>query len=95
VKIKVIKVLAVCAVVYIGAYFFLMAWNVAAFDNSGKAAFRSSFRMAHLHGPIGSGPMLSISASGVSVLNYVFYPMDELYYAIAPTNWSLNTIPAH
>ena len=94
-KSRVIKVLALCALVYVGAYFLLMARNVAAFDNSGKAAFRSSFRMAHRHEPIGSGPMLSISASDVSVLNYLFYPLDELYYAMAPTNWSLNTIPTH
>ena len=76
---------------YIVAYFVVMARNVPAVDKTGKVAFRSSFRMAHTAGRLGP---LTIEASEVSVMNYVFYPLDGLYYALAPTNRSFNAIPA-
>ena len=84
------KVLVVCVLFYITAYFLVMARNVPAVDKAGKVVFHSSFRMAHTAGRLGP---LTIEASEVSVLNYVFYPIDKLYYAVAPRNLSLNTIP--
>ena len=87
----VVKVLASFAVVYVIAYFVLMARNVPAVDKTGKVAFQSSFRMAHTAGRLGP---LTIEASEVSALNYLFYPMDKLYYALAPANQSLNSIPS-
>jgi hypothetical protein len=86
-----VKIFAAFAVVYVIAYFVLMARNVPAVDKRGKVAFQSSFRMAHTAGHLGP---LTIEASEVSVFNYLFYPMDKLYYAVAPANQSLNSIPS-
>ncbi len=86
-----VKALAAFAVVYVITYFVLMARNVPAVDKTGKVAFQSSFRMAHTAGRLGP---LTIEASEVSVLNYLFYPMDKVYYALAPANRSLNSIPS-
>ena len=78
-------------VIYVSAYFLLMVRNVEAIDpKSGKAAFRSSFRFARSAGQLGP---LSIRASEVSPLNYLFYPLDIVYYAVARTNRSHNSIP--
>jgi hypothetical protein len=85
------KVLAAFAMVYVTAYFVLMARNVPAVDKTGKVVFQSSFRLAHTAGRLGP---LTIQASELSPLNYLFYPMDRLYYALAPANLSLNTIPS-
>ena len=84
------KILAAFVVVYIAAYFLLMARNVPAVDKAGKVVFQSSFRMAHTAGRLGP---LTIEASEVTVLNYIFYPMDKLFYALAPANRSFNSIP--
>ena len=75
------KVLTVFVLLYVLSYFLVMARNVPAVDKTGKVAFRSSFRMAHTAGRLGP---LTIEASEVTVLNYIFYPMDKLYYAVAP-----------
>lgn len=68
-----------------------MVRNVPAVDNEGKVMFPSSFRMAHSAGRLGP---LTIQASEVSFLNYFFYPLDALYYSLAPAGWSFNTIPS-
>lgn len=86
-----VKIAATCAIVYIITYFVLMARNVPAVDKTGKVAFKSSFRMARTAGRLG---LLTIEASEVSVLNYLFYPLDKLYYALAPANHSFNSIPS-
>lgn len=85
-----LKVIITVAGVYVIAYFLLMARNVPAVDRAGRLAFRSSFRMAHTAGRLGP---ITIEACEVTFLNYVFYPMDKLYYALAPGNKSLNTMP--
>jgi len=77
--------------IYILAYFLLMVRNVQAIDpKNGKAAFQSSFRFSHSAGQLGP---LSIRSSAVSPLNYFFYPLDLIYYAVARTNESYNSIP--
>jgi hypothetical protein len=86
-------IIAAVLAIYLLAYFLLMARNVAAVNpKTGKSEFRSSYRMAPSTGQ--SGP-LSITTPEVSPLNYVFYPLDVIYYALAPTNRSFNSIPAH
>ena len=84
-----VKVSVAVAAIYVIAYFVLMARNGPAVDKAGRVAFQSSFRMAHTAGRLGP---LTIEASEVSALNYLFYPMDKLYYALAPANQSLNSI---
>jgi hypothetical protein len=84
------RICAVFVLLYVVAYFVVMARNVPAVDKTGKVAFQSSFRMAHTAGQLGP---LTIEASEVTILNYIFYPMDKLYYALAPANRSFNTIP--
>lgn len=86
-----VKVFGAFAVVYVIAYFVLMARNVPAVDKTGKVAFQTSSRMARTAGRLGP---LTIEASEVSALNYLFYPMDKLYYPLAPANHSLNSIPS-
>ena len=84
------KVTVACALAYVIAYFVLMARNVPAVDEKGRVAFRSSFRMARTAGRLGP---LTIEASEVTFLNYLFYPMDKLYYALAPASHSFNSLP--
>ena len=87
-----VRVLAAFAMIYFIAYFLLMARNVPAVDKAGRVVFQSSYRMARTADPLGP---LTIAASHVSFLNYLFYPMDKLYYRFAPANVSLNSIPSH
>lgn len=75
---------------YVLAYFLVMARNVPAVDNAGNVVSRSSFRMAHTAGRLGP---ITIEGSEVTVFNYIFYPMDKLWYAVAPTNVSYNSVP--
>jgi hypothetical protein len=82
------RLAAVAALVYVTAYFLLMARNVPAVDNSGRIAFDSAFRMAPSAGRTGL-----IQTYQVTWLNYLFYPLDKVYYSLAPSEWSLNTMP--
>jgi len=77
-------------IVYFFTYFLLMARNAPAVDKEGKIVFRSSFRLAQSAGRLNSS---SIETYEITVLNYFYYPMDKVYYAVFPRNWSLNTIP--
>lgn len=81
------KLVVSVATIYFVSYFLLMARNVPALDESEVIAFKSSFRMAR------TVRLGSLRVSEVSWLNYFFLPMDGLYYALAPANCSLNTIP--
>jgi hypothetical protein len=87
---KIAKVSIIVVVLYVAAYFLLMARNAPAGDRNGKIVFRSCFRLSstawHVENSV-------IRVYNVSVWNYVFYPMDMIYYAIFPANWSLNRIP--
>jgi hypothetical protein len=81
--------LFVIVLVYVSAYFLLMARNSGAVDGNGKIAFRSSFRWAPRSQVTGA----VTDAAEVSVWNYVFYVADKVFYAVAPQHWSVNTIP--
>lgn len=87
----ILRTCTVCVVPYVIAYFIMMARNVPAVDGVGRVAFRSSFRMARSAGRLGP---LTIEACEVSPLNYVFYPMDVLFYSVAPASSSFNSIPS-
>ena len=78
------------AALYVLAYFLVMARNVPAVDLNGVVRFQSSFRMAPVAGRLGP---FTIEASKVTFWNYLFYPIDALFYSLAPTNTSFNTIP--
>jgi len=80
---------AVLIFIYTISYFLLMVRNVPAVDEQGNVAFKSSFRWAHSAGI----KTVSIAVPKTSCLNYVFYPIDKIFYAIAPTSWSLNKFP--
>jgi hypothetical protein len=85
------KWIGILALLYVCAYFAVMARNVPAVNKSGKVLFHSSFRMARTAGR--SGP-ITIETSEVTAMNYVFYPLDVLYYALASPNDSFNSLPA-
>ncbi len=76
--------------IYVLAYFVIMARNVPAVSAERKLTFRSCYRGA---APVGRSGPLTISVYEVSVFNYIFYPMDCLYYLLAPPGRSLNTLP--
>jgi hypothetical protein len=82
------RTVAMMALAYVAAYFAFMARNVPAVDDTGRVAFKSSFRMAP-----GAGRSGLVQTYRVTWLNYVFYPLDAAYYAVAPADVSLNTLP--
>jgi hypothetical protein len=73
------KIAALGIALYVAAYFLFMARNVPALDQRGKVAFNSSFRLARVAGRMGP---LSIETSQVTIWNYLFLPVDTIYYAI-------------
>ena len=77
---------------YVLGYFLLMARNVSAVDRNDQILFRSSFRMAPGTSTVAPGGVTTI-VRGVTFLNYVFYPLDIVYYAIVPKGMSFNTMP--
>jgi hypothetical protein len=79
-------------ITYAFSYFLLMARNVPAVDRNDRIQFRSSFRMAAGTSTVMTGGVTTIE-KGVTFLNYIFYPMDMVYYRIAPDGMSSNTMP--
>lgn len=88
--VRVLKASLLVALLYIAAYFMLMARNVPAVDVQGNIAFSSSFRFSRPAGRLGP---LTMTASESSIFNYLFYPADKVFYALAPRNYSVNSVP--
>jgi hypothetical protein len=68
---------------YIAAYIILMARNVPAVDKYGIVKYRSAFRFGNIAGRVRKGGPEAVE---VSVLNYIFIPLDVVFYAISKTN---------
>lgn len=68
---------------YVGAYLLLMVRDVPSIDAAGYREFQSSSRFARWIGDSGlpAGYRLTIFLSRTSPLNYLFYPLDYIYYS--------------
>jgi len=77
-----IRVIGVVLVSYILSYFLLMDRNLPARKN-GVLKFQSSFRLAPSGEPIGPLGILTVKATA---FNYIYYPMDLLYFWLCESN---------
>jgi hypothetical protein len=72
-----------CVLLYVGVYLLLMVRDVPSIDAAGYYEFQSSSRFAGRIGDEGLpvGHRLTIFHSRTSTLNYLFYPLDYIYYS--------------
>jgi hypothetical protein len=76
---------------YILSYFILMARNMTAVDKDGNVIFRSAYRFAPSPDPVNSGNGgTTIVVGKVTIWNYIFYPLDIVYYKLTLTPHSTN-----
>ena len=67
--------------VYVTAYFFLMARDVASVNGT---TLMREFRSCSRFGPtVSFVDGITITTSRTCILNYIFYPADLVYYSIA------------
>ena len=71
-----IKYIAVICILYVFAYFLLMARNVPAVDKYGNVKYRSAYRFAKSVGRIDKNTTYSVE---VSVFNSIFLPLDFVF----------------
>jgi hypothetical protein len=63
---------------FLGGYWILMLRDHPSIDSNGYYEFNSSARIGEWRNP--RGWMLSIPCGRTSFLNYLFYPLDYVYY---------------
>ena len=59
----------------------MMIRDCPAWDKNGHAAFYSSYRWASFDGNHGG---ITMPAYKVSIFNYIYYPIDIVYYFLFP-----------
>lgn len=67
-------------VLYVGTYMLFMQRNVGAY-RGGKKVFQSSFILARSDPTPRAPGGMTFTMPGVTVLNYVYYPLDVVWFA--------------
>ena len=84
--IRALLCLGILGTAYIGSYWILMVRNCPAIDSNGNITFLSSFRGApeitRFHG-------LTYMVGKVTVWNYLYSPLDHLYYSFRPSKMKI------